>query len=458
MKLSRIFLRQASRDFYERLLQGRWESLTALALFGLVVMGFLFATVHRRDLEAAISQQYGSAAGRLDRYPDLIRFWIEQGYLEHGGLWFILPGDIGYIDEDHPRVYRSAPMAYLQVAHLLERVCYAVKGKISYTALMLHNQGIVWLSSTLLGVLAMRLARRMKIDPLHALLLGAASTAVYQTFPINLWYYWEIYATAVAAPFIILFLLIQEITYGREPGSRFLTMLLSLCVFALASTDLLAAWFIFIAYCLAALTMAPESVKKLPVLKTLIVPAILACSLFALQVLWVKLRYPNVEFVGSTFMFRSGLDGSKQVYATHVDLVTRPLVFDFLPQMKLLTRPWFLFGGGGLAVLTVAWLYLTRLPQLKPAVFVLTIAVGVYLPYVFIFSQSAIIHPYMYDVYLAIPLTLALFAVLPAALERLTNNSGLITFAALLIALCYVMVQLRTYAIVFPLPEIPSGW
>lgn len=94
-------------------------------------------------------------------------------------------------------------------------------------------------------------------------------------------------------------------------------------------------------------------------------------------------------------------------------------------------------------------LYL-RLSRLKCAVFILMAALGLYIPYAFLFSQATIIHSHGYDVYIAIPLILALFAVLPACIESLTKNTGIIVLLTIGLAFCYSMAQIRTYAIQYP--------
>jgi hypothetical protein len=44
----------------------------------------------------------------------------------------------------------------------------------------------------------------------------------------------------------------------------------------------------------------------------------------------------------------------------------------------------------------------------------------------------------------------ALFCLLPAELEAMTNRTGAVILLSLLIVACYVMVQLRTYAVAVP--------
>jgi hypothetical protein len=442
---------------YRRALLGGWESLVALLCLGLLVLSFLFATVHRRDLATELAKPYGTSGANPDRYPRLIRLWIEQGYLRHGGMWFIQPGDIGYVDENHPRVYRSGTMGYLQAAHLLERISYAVRGKFSYRLLMLHNQALVWLSSGLLSLLGMRLALRMEVPALHAFALGAACGAIYQTFPVNLWYFWEIFSTTASAVFVISFLLLEDVREDHVIPTPWIEVLRGVCVFGATYMEWLVGGFLIGAYLLTTVLMSPESLKRQSPLKALVLPGLLAFGVYSLQVSWVRWNFPGVEFVGSSLMFRTGLDGSTQYYRGLSDLWSRRSSF-FMPYLEPILQPSFLFVAGGLAVLVLAGLYLTILPQLKGTVCTLATGLGLYGMYVFIFSQVAVIHPYMYDILVAIPLVVALFAALPASLERLTHHKGLFTFVSLLTAVAYCFVQLRAYAVAFPSPYAPSGW
>jgi hypothetical protein len=79
-----------------------------------------------------------------------------------------------------------------------------------------------------------------------------------------------------------------------------------------------------------------------------------------------------------------------------------------------------------------------------------------YVSTVFVFSQGAVIHPDIWDVLLAWPLIGALFCFLPADLEVMTKRTGLVIFVSFLVTACYVMVQLRTYAIAVSISNAPA--
>jgi hypothetical protein len=168
--------RSASRATAAR--DTRLAGLLYLAL-GAIVLIFLFGTVHRRT-DAEI-QAFN------DRFHRVVQVWIEHGYLKHGGLAFTEPGEANPTQT----VWRSSSMAFLQAAHVLERVHYLLRGSYSYRLMLLHNQVVVLLTAVVIALLSMRLAQRIGLRREHAFILGLASLAVFQTFPQNLFYYWR---------------------------------------------------------------------------------------------------------------------------------------------------------------------------------------------------------------------------------------------------------------------------
>ena len=57
----------------------------------------------------------------------------------------------------------------------------------------------------------------------------------------------------------------------------------------------------------------------------------------------------------------------------------------------------------------------------------------------------------VYGIYLAFPLFLALFTLLPAWLETFNEHSGIFVLVSILLAFCTTCVQLRNYAVHFPI-------
>jgi hypothetical protein len=79
--------------------------------------------------------------------------------------------------------------------------------------------------------------------------------------------------------------------------------------------------------------------------------------------------------------------------------------------------------------------------------------IGSWLLYAAVFSQAVALHPYLFDVMLATPLILALFAIVPALVESQTNQTGAIVLLVLFAATWLSMFQLRIYALCYPAPQ-----
>lgn len=430
------------RSLLEMIMAGGLLSFVFLFFVGGVVMLLLFATVHNQKPETISAKVH-------PRYEQLITFWYERGYLRHGGLWmrgsrddFSAPKP----DQEVRLAYKTGPMAYLQGAHLLERMHFLIRGRYSQTLMSFHNQALVWVSAALLGWLAMRLALKLGSRSLHALLPGIAVLLVFQTFPPNLAYYWETTSSSAMSIFAIAFLLSAEPFVTDTGVDRRIGWLRGCCVFGMFWVDPYIAAFFVAMYILASALFGYGVAGNQRLATTVALPAVLAIGLFAAQILWVKLTIPDLQWVGHAskegILFRTGLDGSALYVKGHIDL----LRFNrFNSSLKWAS----LFVGGVLSLGAILALQ-HKVSELKYPTFVLAVATGLYLPFAFVFGQGAAIHPYIYDLYMVIPLVLSLFAVLPAALERLAGNRGVYTFAFFLIALCYAMVSLRTYAMDYP--------
>ena len=99
--------------------RGAYRALGSYLVTGAVLMAFLSATIHQRSV--AEIQNYPS----FQRYHQIIQVWIEHGYFTHGGLAFKEPASANPTQ----MVWRSNSLAFLQVAHLLQRINYALTGR-----------------------------------------------------------------------------------------------------------------------------------------------------------------------------------------------------------------------------------------------------------------------------------------------------------------------------------------
>lgn len=429
------------RDLPGKVQDGRFASFIFLLFVGGVVFLLLFSTVHRRETSKVLEKV-------PSRYQELITFWHDRGYLKHGGLW--IRGSEHFLNWSPPKAgeevkwaYKTSSMGYLQLGHVLERLHFLIKGRYSVMLMCIHNQALIWLASALLGWLAMRLSLQLRIRSFHALLLGVAVQIVFQTFPPNLSYYWEVYYSTVMPIFVLMFLLTSESFLSNGVPSTNALVLRGVSVFGMFYVDPATATFFVPTYLLVSAVLAYPVVKGQRLAATILLPAGIAVGIWMGQLLWVKLNFPGLRFIGSSILFRTGFDGSVQYAHSHADLF---YLYRFNSGLK-----WISLFVAGTASLCLPLALYHKVCELRYPTFVLAALVGLYAPFAFTFSQGVAIHPYAYDTYLVIPLLLSLFCVLPATLERLTGNKGIFVHAFVLMAFCYSMVSLRTYAIDFPL-------
>ena len=199
------------------------------------------------------------------------------------------------------------------------------------------------------------------------------------------------------------------------------------------------------------LIMSHGFISKHYPLETIIIPALLAIILFAGTIIYAKLKFPEISLSGSSFLYRTGFDGSIEYYLNHWDLFSRN---SYSPvhignAAKPLYNWKFLFITGSLSVICLFYFSVIN-PFFRKATQLILVALGVYIPFAFMFSQAAITHPFGYDYYFIIPLILCFFVILPAILGYYTKYPEFFVLISFSISFCYSMIQLRNYAVCFP--------
>jgi hypothetical protein len=425
-----------------RLLTGDQRVFVGLLGSGLAILAFLLVTVHNRkpwiepDLLA------------WTRAEAVITAWIEEGPLKYGDYRRVLPFERGWgdywgaMDPSREYIYRSLPQGHLRVAYLLEHIHYKARGFFSRTLMVLHNQAVVWLSSAILGYLVYLVAVDLEIEAAAAFLLGLACQVVHQTFPWNLEIYWAISPHAVAAVVLAWILVIVYRVLRAEDDSRKGGLKLAIAVFLMFYVMYRTAFLLAVSLILTTFVLNRPALRRLRPWSCIVLPGTLVLGLLLVQRVAVAAIHPEVEWVGSGFLFRSGLDGSVAYAGDHWSLVAS--------RQGLGRWPW-LLAGGAAAVAALVTTSLKR-PELRPAVTLLGVALGTYVLAAFTFVQSGVIHPAAYDTYLALPLIAALLGFLPASLERRFARPGLFVLLALFVAYGLSFVQLRQFAIAHPVP------
>lgn len=416
------------------------RSVTLFALFlavGLVAFGYVWVALHRRAAE-----QLSTSVGPRVTHA-VIQNWIRHGYLASGGALMA--------SLEEKVVYRWSSGVYLASALVLEKIWIATTGRYSWRLIALHNTVIALLTATSLAMLAYRIARRTGIDPLHAFVLGVAAQMVHFTFPGNLALYWELTSQALGLLAVLVFLLLEE--RAADERRRIHTILQGVAIFALAEIDWLYAAMFIAAYVATALALRDERPPLRRLVLMLLVPWLVAFALYRVQ-MTVADRYAariGAKVVGSSFPYRSGLDGDAMFYRNHLDIAYgRDVVRAGRPGKPQYLFRWpSLFFGGVVALLAVLAAYVRgRTPRI--AVIVLATLAGVYLLFAATLSQWVVLHPYLFDILLVTPLILALFAIAPALVEAHTNRTGLVVLVTFFGAVWLSMFHLRLYALAYP--------
>lgn len=419
--------------------------ITLFIIFAILVYSLLFAGIHNRKTEDY--QKYTSKYTR-----NIINYWNNNGYFSHGGLWSAKNGDGTFYDIKDMKnknaeiiIYRSYSMAHLMPGNLIEQLYMKLTGRGYSDSLMRYiNQFYVLVSSVLLALIVFKFGVRFNLRMRSVFLSSISCLIVFQTFPNNLGYVWEVMQPGVAMIFILLFLLnFDKVALNKVPLHRRDIVLTSTAIFFAAYIDLfntilfesflILVWYIF---------GNKDNLIKYWV-QILILPLLIAVALFSSQLLIAYINHPNAEFIGSGFFFRSGLDGSTDYYNTHLALITRRD-----PAWGHLKWP-VLGIAGCLSFIGLMFSYRKIVnDRLIP---LLTFALlGLYFPIAFVLSQVVSIHPYYYDPYLAVTAIFLVFGITPMLMEKIYDQWGGFSCLFALIAGCYVFVQLRSFMVGFP--------
>lgn len=406
----------------------RPRTLPLLALFlatGLLAYAYAAFTVHRRPL-SHLQANIGTHRVSLE-----MRHWLDDGYFASYGLLVPTP--------DPHVVYRWSSGVYKVSGFLAEKLWIGITGNYSWPLLAMHNEAIALLISALLGLVAFRFAMRIGVEPLHALALAVGTQMVQFTFPESLSLYWEMISQAFWLLPALAFLLLEETPF-RKPRLQ------AVMLFAMTYIDFMYTIAFLAAYLATVLLLRAER----PPLRLLFVAWAAAMALYTTQLLFARYD-PEVKLVGSRFMYRTGLDGDAMFYGTHLDIAFgRNLIRTGRPghPQYLFHWPTLFFGGAIAALLTLIAYARARAPRV--ALLSLSTLLGGYALFAAVFSQLVALHPYLFDIVLAPPLILALFAILPALGETYTRNRGVVVLVAFLAAAWLSFFQLRVYALCYP--------
>ncbi len=425
-----VQFRATGLRIWEKTLNSNGLIFLLLLWFGILVAVFLMNTVYMRPVEQAA---YSSR-----RVQNIITFWTQNGFWKHLGLSF----SESPAANPNALVYRSYPHVYLYPLYAISRLNYQLHGEVfSVSLYVLYNQAMIWLLSACFGFLGVLTARHVNRSPFMALVLGITGQSAYHTFPYHLERYFEVRPTQVVC-LCIMGVLIAEILAQEDTRKRWL-VLQGVCIWLLAYSEKGMAVAGLGAFFFLLLVTKTASLKKVTLLFCSLCLGI-ACHI--LQLMLITWKFPGISLVGATFLFRSGLDGA----TNHVGILT---------PAQMGTANAFLRNIGFLALFLLLWYFFRNKEQsLKiPILCVLTI-IAFYTVPGYLFNQAFLIHTYIYDLFLGLAAIFACWFVLAPYLERITGNSGIVTWIFVIAGFCLCMYQLRVFAVRYPLPIPEPDW
>jgi hypothetical protein len=399
-----------------------------LVAAGVVAFTYVWMTVHR----FAVGPLSSLSVSQL--WERMLGHWIDRGYFGSFGL--IVP------TADANVVYRFSSGGVLITSYIIEKIWIAMTGHYGWRLLALHNSLFGLLTAILFGVLAYRIALRLDLKPLHALILGICAEMVHLTFPEHLGMFYEVTTPAWFLAAALVFLLIEE--RAMDGWRKRLALMQGIAVFAMTYLEVICGTLFLIAYLFATFILRDER----PPFKRVVVPWLAALALFAMQLTLAKVA--GLHAMGSPFLYRTGLDGDITLYRTPLDIAFgRDIVRRFRPGNHQDLFHWpVLFFCGAFAVLATFLAYMRRhIP--RTVLIALVSLLGTYAIYASVFSQAVALAPYMFDTLLVTPLILALFAIIPALADTFTNRTGAIVVVVAFAALWTSMYQLRMYALAY---------
>jgi hypothetical protein len=301
----------------------------------------------------------------------------------------------------------------------------------------IHNQLLPLLSASFLGYLSMRLARRFSVSTPNAYILGLGTHMVYQSFPNNLWFYWKTYPAAWWILFLALFWTLEESSQYYKTKQNFSSWMKVIVLTGMYCADGPATLFLIICNGLVSYRNLTQASNWASFFQSVKLPIVLGGAILIGKYILLYMEiYAPTGISGELFL---------QAYC---DEGVRGLMLKSLPPQL---PGWnILLVSGIISIIAVLAFVREKEHQFfHPAILLSGVAA-------FFFSKIVFPETFyangIYDTYLAFPLFLAFFTLLPAWLEKLNGHSGIFVLIAIALAFCATFVQLRNYAMLYPIP------
>jgi len=443
--------------------------------FALLVLAGLYLTVHNRQVDSeAFERDWVETEVHRDPWTPMVRTWVEEGWLAHGGLWKLNEDpefrswieaqtvdiepwmDPSTFDPEVPYFYRSNTALFALPLVATRWALSPLLPEDSRFPNVFHSQLLLAAAAIGVGLLTHRLARVSGADRTAAVALGLSGQLVFQTNAINLAAYWRHFPQQVFVIGLALFLLAIALGDDRR---RLALHLRVVAVASMAAADLPHTLATLAAWAIAAALIDRDEFRPPRLWRTLI-PPVAVGIVAAVQFTLAIRQHSDAVFVGSGPLFRSGLDGDLTHYRGLLDGYGKLLVGPVLEGAGV-AGTGLLYWGTAIAAIPAILLAASRLPRLRPSRLSLAVGGGGFLLFTSVFSNAFAIHPFAYATLLLAPATAAVFGSATGALEGATGRGRTVALLAVAAAIFIAMSQLREFAVAYPLPTterlIPLG-
>jgi hypothetical protein len=432
-----------------------------------VVLVALFLSVHNRDLHSdSFERDYVETRVFQDRWNDLSDYWATDGWWANGGLWCLNSdlnfnrwaenGSLGHWSVEGPLdlsgsdryYYRSNSAISLVPLHMARQAKVMITGSPGGRwLLVLHNQFIVAGIGLLIGLTATRATRAMGLSMTHALVLGLGVQLVLQTHPLLLMSYFRLYFEHLFLLFGACVLLSATMHHHRL-GS----VLRFIGVFGMVLADMPLALLALSAWAILNLIGDRAWFRQEGWSRFVLLPAGIGLAVIALQYAFVAVFQDNASFLGSSLLFRTGLDGDATQFGSWWEGLSGFMwggVFYGPNQEAAGASP--LFWVSGLLAVAVVFVIAAFRERFGPMARLVALAGTLCFPFVALFSNAFFIHPFAYPMLLLPVILLSLFAGVPAYLATLSRAPSLLILCAGIMAIIMSASNLRQYAVAFPI-------
>jgi len=312
-----------------------------------------------------------------------------------------------------------------------------LEGLVDFSLPGIHNQLLPLLSATFLGYLSMRLARQLSVPIVNSFILGMGTQMVYLTFPNNLWFFWKTYPASWWIFYMAVFWTLA-VNQNYEEQKDYTLSWLSISVLAgMYWVDWIATFILIMFYCMVSMRRPTVVSMKEYFLQLAKAPLVLGVGVLVVKYTLIYLGISLLTGISSEFFLQAYCEEGVR------GLVLRP----FPPQLP----SWSILIVLGVISTIAVLIFVERKEKLFFHQVILISGVAA-----FLFSKKlthGAFHEYgVYDTFLAFPLILALLTLVPAWLENFNGHSGIFILVATLLAFCSSFIQLRNYAVLYPIP------